>query len=355
MAIWPARALSLVSWLALLLLSASPAAQAAERIRLMVGGVEKQIYLPATLAARLGYFQDEGLEVELLTEPSGVHAEDELLAGAVQGVVGFYDHTIDLQARGKLVVSVLQLGQAPGEVELVATRLAQQVRSPAALKGLRLGVTGLGSSTDFLSRYLLASHGLRPDDATLRAVGAGDTFVQAMAAQTIDAGMTSEPTASRLIQSGAARVLVDLRTPELAHAALGGAYPAACLYMGSAWVRDHRPQVQKLANALLRALRYIERHSADEIVAQLPAAYLAGNRALYAAALAAGKTMFTKDGRMPAAGPANVLRVQQRVNRLLQGKTIDLSKTYTDEFALAAALASPAAAPPASATAPSRR
>src|ERR1700737_247246 len=111
--------------------SMSPSAPAAERIRIMVGGVEKQIYLPAKLAEQLGYFKDEGLDVELLTEPSGVSAEDELLAGAVQGVVGFYDHTIDLQSKGKFVESVVKLSQAPGEVELISSKLAKTIRSPA--------------------------------------------------------------------------------------------------------------------------------------------------------------------------------------------------------------------------------
>ena len=68
----------------------------AERVVLMVGGLDKQIYLPAMLAQQLGYFREQGLDVELDSEPAGVQAEDELLAGAVQGVVGFYDHTIDL-------------------------------------------------------------------------------------------------------------------------------------------------------------------------------------------------------------------------------------------------------------------
>src|SRR5437868_9052774 len=125
-------------------------ARAADKVTIMVGGYEKQIYLPAKLAESLGYFKDEGLDVELLTEPSGVHAEDELLAGAVQGVVGFYDHTIDLQAKGKFVQSVVQFAQAPGEAELVATRLAA-ITSPADFKGRALGVTGLGSSTHFLT------------------------------------------------------------------------------------------------------------------------------------------------------------------------------------------------------------
>ena len=74
-------------------LGTASAAQAAEKISIMVGGIEKNIYLPAKLAEQLGYFKDEGLDVELLSEPAGVDAENEMLAGAVQGVVGFYDHT----------------------------------------------------------------------------------------------------------------------------------------------------------------------------------------------------------------------------------------------------------------------
>ncbi|MGO6994070.1 ABC transporter substrate-binding protein, partial [Rhizobium johnstonii] len=76
------------------------AAHAADKISIMVGGYEKQIYLPAKLAESLGYFMDEGLDVELLNEAAGVDAENQLLAGSVQGVVGFYDHCVDLQAKG---------------------------------------------------------------------------------------------------------------------------------------------------------------------------------------------------------------------------------------------------------------
>src|SRR6476620_10375159 len=90
-------------------------ASAAEKITIMVGGMEKQIYLPAKLAEQLGYLKETGLEVELLSEPAGVNAETEMLSGAAQGVVGFYDHTVDLQARGKAVESVVQFSQAPGE------------------------------------------------------------------------------------------------------------------------------------------------------------------------------------------------------------------------------------------------
>src|SRR5690349_12213416 len=91
---------------------ASPPARADDKVTIMVGGYEKQIYLPAKLTEALGYFKDEGLDVELLNEPAGVDAENEMLAGAVQAVVGFYDHSIDLQAKGKFVESVVQFSQA---------------------------------------------------------------------------------------------------------------------------------------------------------------------------------------------------------------------------------------------------
>ena len=311
-------------------------AQAQERITLIVGGIEKQIYLPVKLAERLGYFAEQGLNIELLSENSGVNAEDELLAGSVQGVIGFYDHTIDLQARGKATQSVVQLSQAPGEVELVSTRLAEVIRSPADFGGRTLGVTGLGSSTNFLTLYLAASHGVRLSTLRTIPVGSGNKFIAAMQSGKIDAGMTTEPTASRMLKSGAARVLVDLRSPEDTRRALGGLYPAACLYMQTAWIKTHRSDVQKLANALVKALRYIHSHSADEIADQMPAAFHAGDRATYVEALEKGRGMFTRDGRMPATGPETVLKVLQRYDRSVQGKKIDLSKTFTTEFVAAA-------------------
>ncbi|MEY2953334.1 MAG: hypothetical protein RLZZ401_1421, partial [Pseudomonadota bacterium] len=202
-------------------------AGAVDRIVLIVGGIEKQIYLPARLAEQLGYFKQQGLEVELMSEPSGVEAEDVLLAGAAQGVVGAYDHTIVLQAKGKAVQSVVQFSIAPGEVELVATPQALTIKSPADFRGRRLGVTGLGSSTSFLTQYLAIRHEVKVTAMTLVPVGAGASFIAAMKRGQIDAGMTSEPTASRLLVAGDAKLLIDLRTPEATRKALGGLYPFA--------------------------------------------------------------------------------------------------------------------------------
>ncbi|MBI1416204.1 MAG: ABC transporter substrate-binding protein [Limimaricola sp.] len=312
-------------------LAIGPAAARAEQVALMVGGVEKQIYLPLIVTQRLGYFSDEGLDVTIESEPAGVEAADEMLAGAVQGVIGFYDHNIELQALGKYTRSVVQLGLAPGEVEMVSTG-HPEVQDIADLRGMRLGVTGLGSSTDFLTKYLLITAGLKLSDVTPVPVGAGDTLIAALRQDHIQAAMTTEPTVSRLIAAGDARVLVDLSSLAATRAVLGGPYPAACLYMDAAWIDAHPQTVQRLANALVHGLRYIASHDADQIATLVPDDFYAGDRAMYVAALARGKSMFSVDGRMPPDGPANVQRVLAAVMPGVAGSAVDLTRTFTNAF-----------------------
>lgn len=312
-------------------IATSTSAVGAEKFTIMVGGIEKQIYLPAQLAASLGYFKDEGLDVELLSENAGVNAENELLAGAVQGVVGFYDHCIDLQTKGKSVESVVQFSQAPGEVEMVSNK-HPEIKSMADVKGKTLGVTGLGSSTSFLTQYLAVRAGVPVGQFSLLPVGAGTTFIAAMQQDRIQAGMTTEPTISRLLKTDDARVLVDMRTLEGTKAALGGTYPAASFYMESSYVNAHKDVVQKIANAFVKTLRYIHTHSAAEITEKMPKSFYVADKAAYVKALAEGKAMFTPDGVMPEGGPETVLKVLSGFKPNMKGKTIDLSKTYTTEF-----------------------
>ena len=310
---------------------ASSAALAADKVTIIIGGYEKQIYLPAKLTESLGYFKAEGLDVELLNESSGVDAENEMLAGAVHGVVGFYDHCVDLQSKGKFVESVVQFSQAPGEVELVSTK-HPEIKSMADLRGKSLGVTGLGSSTNFLSQYLMVKAGVPLGEFSTIPVGAGTTFIMAMQQDKIQAGMTTEPTISRMLKTGEAQILVDMRTVEKTKAALGGTYPAASLYMSSDYVAKNKPTVQKLANAFVKTLKFINTHSAAEIADKMPKDFYAGDKDGYIKALADGKAMFTPDGVMPAGGPETVLAVLSAFSKNVKGKTIDLSKTFTTEF-----------------------
>ena len=84
----------------------------------MVGGLEKIIYLPFKLTEALGYYKDKGVfNIELVKRSSRTKCgKATLVAGEIQGVGGFYDHTIDLQAKGKNLESMVQIGGVPGKI-----------------------------------------------------------------------------------------------------------------------------------------------------------------------------------------------------------------------------------------------
>jgi len=305
------------------------------KVQIMVGGIDKVIYLPAKLTEQLGYFKAEGIDVKLLSEPSGASAENVLISGQVQGVVGFYDHTITLQAQGKCIESVVQLAKVPGEAEMVSNKAAATLKSPADFTGKKLGVTSPGSSTDYLTQYLAAKSGLKTKDYTTVKAGAGPTFIAALTNGGIDAGMTTDPTIANIVARGQGKVLIDMRTEEGTKAALGGLYPAASLYMGCEYVKANPQVVQKVVNAFVKTMKWINTHEAADIAAKMPADYAGPDMALYVKSIKDSSPMFTADGVMPAGGPQTVLDVLGTFSEIVKSKkdSIDLGKTYTTEFA----------------------
>jgi NitT/TauT family transport system substrate-binding protein len=311
-------------------------ASGGDKVSIMVGGLNKQIYLPFMLAQQLGYYAKEGLNVSLSDEPAGVDATTNMLAGKVDGVGGFYDHTIALQGIGKSAESVVSMLQVPGEVELCRTDLKGQINSAADWKGRNLGITDTGSSTDFLTQFLAQKNGVDPSTTHRIGVQAGPTFIAAMEHKNIDCGMTTEPTVSQLLQKNDAYIIYDTRTAAGAQQAFGGTYPATSLYMSTSYVDSHKAIVQKLVNAYVLTLKFIQDHSAAQIADKMPADYYAGvGKDAYVAALDSEKGIYNPTGVMPPDGPKTCLAVLQP-NPDVQGKNIDLSKTYTDQFVKAA-------------------
>src|SRR6266852_2879471 len=130
--------------------ASKPTVAPPSKVSIMVGGLNKQIYLTATLAKQLGLYEAEGVDVTLFDEPAGASAETSMLSGEVQFAFGSYDHTIDLQGLKKSAVNVFQALAAPGEAEMVGTQAAATLKSPSDFKDKNLGVTSIGSGTHLL-------------------------------------------------------------------------------------------------------------------------------------------------------------------------------------------------------------
>jgi NitT/TauT family transport system substrate-binding protein len=302
-------------------------------VRLSVSNLTNQNYIPLILAQRLGLFSKQGLNVQITNVTNGSQTFQMLLSKQVDGVVGFYDHNIDLASKGTATESVIQLLQAPGMVELVRSDEATSITSPADLAGKNVGITGLGGSTEFLADYLAAHNGVEVSQIHPVNVAAGPTFVAAMQHNSIDAGITTEPTISQLLSKHLGKVIVDMRSAAGTQAALGGPYPGTALTMSTAWVTSHTATVQKMVNALVQALRWIQQHSAEQITDQMPADYYqAAGKMAYTQALANEIGMFSPTGLMVTDGPQSVFRVLSAFDPTVKGHQVDLSKTYTDQF-----------------------
>ncbi|GAB3883805.1 ABC transporter substrate-binding protein [Terrabacter terrigena] len=108
-----------------------PVDPSAPTVTIMVGGMSKQIYLPFMLAKQLGYYAKAGVDVNLVDEPAGGDATQNMLAGQVQGVGGFYDHNIALQAQGKSSEAVGRCCRSPARSSSAAatSRARSRARS----------------------------------------------------------------------------------------------------------------------------------------------------------------------------------------------------------------------------------
>lgn len=310
----------------------APTRAAAAKLSIMVGGMNKQIYLPNKLTEALGFFKDENLDVSLIDEPSGTDTETQVASGNVDLGSGSYDHTIDLQAAGKTITAVAILLREPGEFVMVSAKKADTIKSPKDWKGVNAGVTSLGSGTHTLMRAIAVRAGLQVSDVNYVKAGAGDTFIAAMKQGTIDVGMTTQPTVLRLIKSGVARLHLDLSQPETTRAALGGDYPFISVWGRADYIAQNRDTVQRVVNAYVKTLKWIGSHTAEDITAKLPADYSAADKESYIQALKDSMQMFSPDGRMPDGAPAFVLKTLQTFNDKLKAASIDLSKTYDPSF-----------------------
>ena len=92
-----------------------------------------------------------------------------------------------------------------------------------------------------------------------------------------------------------------MRSSAGAKAVLGGEYPATSLYMTTDYVNSHKDLVQKLVNAYVATLAWIQGHNGAQIADKMPASYYAGvGKDAYAQALDNEKAIFNPTGIMPA-------------------------------------------------------
>jgi len=315
------------------LLAASSHAQSLEKPKLSIGVGGKSLfyYLPLTIAERQGYFKDEGLDVEILDFPGGARSLQALLGGSVDLVSGAYEHTISQQAKGQNIEALVLQGKDAGIVLGLPKAKAANYKSGADLKGLKIGVTAPGSSTNMFVNNLLAKAALAPDSVSIIGVGATAGAVAIMKKGEIDAIANLDPVISLLESDGTIVAAVDTRSAKGMQDVYGGAYAAGCIYAPVEFAKKYPNTAQAVVNAIVRALRFIQSSTPDQIVAAVPPDYYT-DRAQYKAALEKNLNSYKHDGSIPLEAGQNVTRDLKTFDPTVQKATIDIAKTVNMSF-----------------------
>jgi NitT/TauT family transport system substrate-binding protein len=306
----------------------------AGRIRIAIGGQTQMIYLPTTLAQELGFYKEEGLDVELQDFEGGARALQAVVGGSADVVSGFYDHTIQMAAEGREFVAFVTMLRYPGMILVSSPQSADEVTDIGALEGRIAGVTTPGSSSHMFLTFLLTRFNVPVESVSVTAIGGGSTAVAGIESGRIDAAWLADP-AFTLVKrrNPGIRVLADMRTEAGTMSAFGvSTYPGAVLYTTGDWLRTNRETATRLARAIVKTLDWMQSHSEQEIAEKTPPALRGADTALYVEALKSSRAIFGTDGRMPADGAAAVRQVLDLSMPKVRDATVDLSKTYTNDL-----------------------
>jgi len=311
------------------------AAQAPEKkkITIAVGGKSLFYYLPLSVAERKGYFRDEGLEVEIPDFAGGAKALQALVGGSADFVSGAYEHTINMAAKKQPIKAVvLQLRYSAIELVMPKDRAARY-RGGRDLKGLKIGVTAPGSSTNMFVDNLLVKDGMKPTDVSIVGVGAGAGAVAAMEKGEIDALGNLDPVVTQLESTGKFVSVVDTRTEKGMKDVYGGDYMAAVIYVTDEFVKKNPNTVQAVVNAMVRADKWIAKATPQEIVDLMPAEYKDGSPSLYKEGLLKNMIGYSEDGTMSLKAAENVYKVLAKFEpSVMKAGKIDLSQTFDNSF-----------------------
>jgi NitT/TauT family transport system substrate-binding protein len=302
------------------------------KVRLAVGGKSSLYYLPLSVTERLGYFKEAGLDVEISDFAGGAKSLQALIGGSADVVTGSFDHTIQMQAKNQSIVALVQMGRFPGFALALRKEKAAAYTGPKDLKGMKIGVTAPGSSTHFMVLYMMAQAGLKPDDAVFIGTGSGATTVAAVQHGEVDGISNADPMVTKLDSEGLIKIVADTRTLEGTTKVYGGPYPAAVLYAPAAFIEKNPNTAQALVTALVRGLKWVKSHNAEEISKMMPEEYALGDKALFIKSIAANHDAYSPDGRFTREAAETAYKVLKAFDPGVASATIDLTKTYTDRF-----------------------
>jgi NitT/TauT family transport system substrate-binding protein len=303
------------------------------KVSIAVGGKAAFYYLPLTIAERLGYFKDEGLDPEISDFAGGSKALQAVVGGSADVVSGAWENTIDQQPKGLMMQGFVKMGRYPAISVGIVKAKAASYKSSKDLKGMKIGVSAPGSSTNRVVQHLMAEGRLKPDDVAFIGVGTSSGAIAAVKSGDIDGVSNVDPVMTMLEKAGDVVIVADTRTEAGTKQVFGFSdLPAAALYAPIDFVKKNPDTVQALTNAIVRALLWLQKATPDQVAATVPPEYLLGDKTLYLASYAKVKDAVSPDGLFTQEGAENTLKFLAAFNPAIKPAEIKLAQTFDNSY-----------------------
>jgi NitT/TauT family transport system substrate-binding protein len=312
---------------------ASEAGRALPRVRLALAASQSLYHLPLTLADRLGFFRQAGVQLEWLPQESGAKALRMALTGQAEVVAGAYEHLFGLHLKGLNYQSFVQMSRTPQVSIGGSTRAGMAWRSGADIRGARLGISALDSTTHWTACQWLRRQGLSADDVVFVPVGSSQGVMEALRSGSIDALCNPDPVMHWLEQKNDIRLLGDARTLQGTRQLMGGSVPGASLLAHVDFLQQHSDRVQALSDGVVQALKWLQTAGLTDILRTVPSSHWMGDRAIYLGAFEKLRESYAVNGMVRVEDVTHAWRVHAKLIGAFGPKQIVPERTFTNAFA----------------------
>lgn len=216
-------------------------------------------YAPQYVAIELGYFKDEGLDVELVTGFGADKTMTAVLSGEAE--IGFMgsESSIYVYNEGAedYVVNFAQLTQRAGN--FLVAREANDNFKWTDLKGKTVIGGRAGGMPQMVLEYILKKNGIDPtkDVMIVQNIDFGLT-AEAFSSGTADYTVEFEPAATSLEKEGKGYVVDSLGVES-------GKVPYTAYSAKKSYIEKNPEIIQKFTNAIQKGLDYVNTHTPEEI------------------------------------------------------------------------------------------
>jgi NitT/TauT family transport system substrate-binding protein len=239
-------------WMVLLVSITNPA-HGAELTRIRVGILATGEFAQTYIAQKKGFFEKNGLGVELIYFQGGSQVIQAMLGG---------DIPLTVTAGPEGVIAKLQ----GADIALLAANnptmhfslfVAPEIKKADDLRGKIAGISRFGSSSDFCIRYMFKSLGLAERDVTIVQIGDNPSRLAALKSNAVQASVFTTPNTVRARKAGFTSMVDAYK--------LGLKFHGSGIAANGAFLRDHRPIVEQFFKGFLEGVAFAKNHKDESL------------------------------------------------------------------------------------------